>query len=60
MMNTKVTQLDLFDGGEPLEGSGFEDEEALADSEENLDEENIDLPLSSSFTHSAKISGYVH
>lgn len=59
-MNTKATQLDLFDGGEPLEGSGFEDEEALADSEENLGEESIDLPLSNKFTHPEKTSGYVH
>ena len=57
-MNTKA-QLDLFDGGEPLEGSGFEDEEEIFEPEDNP-ENDIDLPLSNTFATSTKLGGYVH
>ena len=58
-MNTKIKQLDLFDGGEPLEGSGFEDEDEVADVEETA-EDDMDLPLQNAMSSTAKLSGYIH
>lgn len=58
-MNTKATQLDLFDGGEPLEGSGFEDEDEISELEDNL-ENDADLPLPNTLTPSSRLGGYVH
>lgn len=57
-MNTKA-QLDLFDGGEPLEGSGFEDEDEISELDDTL-ENDADLPLPNSLTPSSKLGGYVH
>jgi hypothetical protein len=58
-MNNKTIQPDLFDGGEPLEGSGFEDEEEISELDDNL-ESDINLPLPSTLTSSTKLGRYAH